>query len=51
MAFDLRLENVEELTDFTWAVRQALNAAGITGANGAEIDHVELFGEPHDRGE
>ena len=44
----LSLGNVEQLTNFTWAIRQALNDAGITGANGAEIDHIELFGPPHD---
>ncbi len=31
--------NVEALTDFTWRVRQALNAQGFP-----EVDHVELFG-------
>ena len=41
--FDLHLDNVDELTDFTWKVRQALGAHGITGAEGAEIDHIELF--------
>jgi len=46
--FDLRLEHAEELTQFSWAVRQALNAAGITGADGAEIDHIELFSDAHD---
>ena len=45
--FDLRLERVEELTEFTWAVRQALSASGITGARGAEIDHIELFSNAH----
>lgn len=45
--FDLRLEHVEELTQFTWAVRQALHAAGITGVGGAEIDHIELFSDAH----
>ena len=35
--------HVDELTDYTWAVRQALEAAGITGKDGALIDHVELF--------
>ncbi|HTW59272.1 MAG TPA: 4-hydroxyproline epimerase [Terriglobales bacterium] len=35
--------NVEELTAFTWAIRQALGASGITGENGKEIDHIELF--------
>ena len=41
----LRLEiaNVEELTAFAWAVRQALPQQGVTGADGAEIDHIELF--------
>jgi 4-hydroxyproline epimerase len=41
---DLSLSNIERLTDFTWRIRQALQAAGITGAAGQEIDHVELFG-------
>lgn len=41
---DLALKNVELLTGFAWAVRQALQTAGITGDGGQEIDHVELFG-------
>jgi 4-hydroxyproline epimerase len=41
---ELTLGNVEGLTAFTWAVRQALRANGITGANGQEIDHIEVFG-------
>jgi 4-hydroxyproline epimerase len=45
----LLLDRVEELTDFTWRIRQALNTNGITGANGAEIDHIELYGAPHDQ--
>ncbi len=40
----LAAENVEALTEFAWQVRKALGAAGVTGADGAEIDHVELFG-------
>jgi 4-hydroxyproline epimerase len=40
---DLTLGNVEKLTAFTWAIRQALVSHGITGADGKEIDHVELF--------
>jgi len=32
------LQNVDALTDFTWRVRQAVNAAGHP-----EVDHVELF--------
>lgn len=41
---DLTLDNVELLTNFTWAIRQALREHGITGASGQEIDHIELFG-------
>lgn len=44
----LLLEHVDELTDFAWRVRQALRASGVTGADGAEIDHIELSGPPHD---
>jgi len=40
--FELALANVEALTDFTWAVRLALRAAGITGDHRQEIDHIEL---------
>src|SRR5205823_3522467 len=40
---ELHLKNVEHLTDFTWRIRQALAKQNITGANGAEIDHIELF--------
>jgi len=40
----LTLKNVEELTAFTWAIRIALRENGITGDQGKEIDHVELFG-------
>jgi 4-hydroxyproline epimerase len=42
----IALNRLEELTDFTWRIRQALGAHGITGADGREIDHIELFGEP-----
>jgi 4-hydroxyproline epimerase len=45
---DLDLGNFERLTDYTWRVRQGLVRAGITGAGGQEIDHVELFGPPRD---
>jgi 4-hydroxyproline epimerase len=40
----LEFGRVEALVDFSWRVRQALIAAGVTGANGAEIDHIELTG-------
>jgi 4-hydroxyproline epimerase len=39
----LAMDNIDALTEFTWAIRQALAASGITGGDGAEIDHVELF--------
>jgi 4-hydroxyproline epimerase len=42
--FELTLENVEPLTEFTWRIRQTLAREGIRGANGEEIDHIELFG-------
>ena len=32
------------LTRYASALREALGAQGITGAEGAEIDHIELFG-------
>jgi 4-hydroxyproline epimerase len=41
---ELTLKNVEQLTAFTWAIRQALAANGIAGDDGKEIDHIELFG-------
>jgi 4-hydroxyproline epimerase len=41
--FDLSLANLDELTAFTWQIRQALGEQGITGAAGQEIDHIELF--------
>ena len=37
---------VEAHTDLTWRVRQALTSQGITGDDGQEIDHIELFGPP-----
>lgn len=46
--FDLHLDRVVELTEFTWKLRLALRASGITGANGAEIDHIELATAAHD---
>jgi 4-hydroxyproline epimerase len=36
-------DNIAALTAFTTALRQALAAAGITGRDGAVIDHIELF--------
>ena len=42
----LSLDSVDELTEFAWAIRQALVANKITGVRGEEIDHIELFGPP-----
>ncbi len=41
------LNNIEHLTDFTWAIRRALRQQGITGAGNQEIDHIEIFGPSH----
>jgi 4-hydroxyproline epimerase len=38
----------EALIDYTWRVRQGLEAAGITGAQGGVIDHIELTGPGRD---
>ena len=39
----INLANLEQLTDFSVAIRNALTGNNITGADGAEIDHIELF--------
>ncbi|HNP34795.1 MAG TPA: proline racemase family protein [Woeseiaceae bacterium] len=44
----LDYENVDQLSIFTWAIREALGEQGIRGANGEIIDHIELFGPPAD---
>jgi 4-hydroxyproline epimerase len=41
--FELNLSNLQQLTDFTANVRNALNKYNITGKDGQEIDHIELF--------
>ncbi|WP_373988905.1 4-hydroxyproline epimerase [Duganella sp. BuS-21] len=42
---ELGVHNVEQLTAYSVAVGDALAAAGITGDNGALIDHIELFAD------
>ncbi|CAH0300763.1 4-hydroxyproline epimerase [Pseudomonas carnis] len=42
---ELQMDNVEALTDYTWAMLNALEAQGIRGADGALIDHIELFAD------
>jgi 4-hydroxyproline epimerase len=41
---EIAFSNLERLTAFTVQVREALERQGITGENGGEIDHIELFG-------
>jgi 4-hydroxyproline epimerase len=43
--WSLDLKNVEQLTDMTWRIRQAVNELGFP-----EVDHVELFGPPQSKG-
>lgn len=45
-AIPIAMVNVRELMVFTMAVRDALDRQGISGADGARIDHIELFGAP-----
>ena len=40
---DINMANLDALTDTTWRIRQALIAQNITGENGGDIDHIELF--------
>ena len=40
------LDRARDLTRLTQSIQDALRAAGITGANGADIDHIELSAAP-----
>jgi len=42
---NIQANNVKELTQVTLQIKQALVAANITGENGGEIDHIELFAD------
>lgn len=44
----IEFRNIAALTEFTAAVRAELAARGITGDDGGEIDHIEVFGPPPD---
>jgi 4-hydroxyproline epimerase len=44
----LDVRHVAALTDYANRVREALVRVGITGANGGEIDHIELIGPAGD---
>ncbi|EFQ63366.1 proline racemase [Pseudomonas fluorescens WH6] len=41
----LDMSHVDALTDYTWAMLKALEDQGIGGAEGALIDHIELFAD------
>jgi len=43
---ELRLSNLDDLMARSKAIRRALENAGITGENGAKVDHVEFYGPP-----
>ena len=43
-AIPLAVAHWRELTSYTEAIRRALEAAGVRGADGAEIDHIEING-------
>jgi proline racemase len=43
--YELTLDNIEALTDFSWRIRKAVNEQGFP-----EVDHVELFGPATLRG-
>ncbi len=45
---ELTVRNSDHLTRVTLRIRSALEQNGITGSDGAWIDHVELFGDPLD---
>ena len=42
----LTMANIPELTRKAEAIKRALAQAGITGRDGAEIDHIEIFARP-----
>ena len=41
---EIKLDNTSRLTDFATRIRNSLEENRITGAGGAVIDHIELFG-------
>lgn len=42
----VELSRVDELMRFTLAIQDAIRAAGITAANGGDIDHIEVSAAP-----
>ena len=49
-ALPLEPAAIPQLKDKAWAIRRALEAAGITGDAGETIDHVVLLGPPREPG-
>jgi 4-hydroxyproline epimerase len=46
----LCVDNIPELSRTAQAIRRALGQQGITGADGAEVDHIEMFAPPGSSG-
>jgi proline racemase len=42
----VEMSHIGELTRFTQAIQRAIAAQGIAGANGGEIDHIEISAPP-----
>jgi 4-hydroxyproline epimerase len=42
----INADRIENLLTITRAIRTTLNSNGITGTNGAPLDHVQLLSEP-----
>lgn len=40
--------NIDNLTAISWRIRKTLQQQCVTGDDGGEIDHIELFGPPTD---
>jgi 4-hydroxyproline epimerase len=47
---EISLNRIDDLTQFAKAVKRALFETGVTGDNGHEIDHVELFSKSQHTG-
>ncbi len=43
---EISMRRLDELTDCARRIKRALAKANLTGKDGAEIDHIELFGPP-----
>ena len=50
LAEKLNVQDAEHWTTITTRIREALEREGITGEDGAEIDHIEIFGPGLDGG-